>query len=44
MVKNKLLLPVSVVVSILFIFTGIALVGCGAEDKTESVEIILSRM
>ena len=36
MIRNKLLFPVSVVVFIIFIFTGIASVGCGSEDKTES--------
>ena len=35
MVKNKLLLPVYVVVSILFIFTGIASTGCDSEDKMQ---------
>ena len=35
MFKRKPLLPVSIIVSILFIFTGIAFMGCAPEDKTE---------
>ncbi len=36
MVRNKLLLPVSIIVSILFIFTGITFMGCDARDKIGS--------